>query len=90
MTCPNDLKVEVVENVYNLEVVIQDGCEQLVVSVLDPLVQNSGGSSGVTYNQDFPPPSALHSETWYNPLTQQLKVYTDGEWKPTAPDGGYF
>lgn len=46
--------------------------------------------SGVTYVQDFEPSGALDKESWYNPLTFQLKVYNDGAWRPVAPDGGYF
>lgn len=49
-----------------------------------------GGGSGVTYLQDFPPPAPLQNETWYNPLTLQLQVYTAAGWQPVSPDGGYF
>jgi hypothetical protein len=49
-----------------------------------------GSGSGVTYMQDFPPPAPLEFETWYNPLTLQLQVYTAAGWQPISPDGGYF
>lgn len=49
-----------------------------------------GGSSGVTYVQDSVPSLGAQGQTWYNPLTQQLKVFNDGAWSPVAPDGGYF
>lgn len=49
-----------------------------------------GGGSGVTYMQDFPPTSALEQQTWYNPLTLQLQVYTAYGWRPVSPDGGNF
>jgi hypothetical protein len=49
-----------------------------------------GGGSGVTYVQDFAPPNPLDQQTWYNPLTLQLKVYTSAAWRPVSPDGGHF
>lgn len=50
-----------------------------------------GGGSGVTYMQDHPPLNPLEQETWYNPLTLQLKVYTTAAgWQPVSPDGGHF
>lgn len=49
-----------------------------------------GGGSGVTYMQDYPPATALEQQTWYNPLTLQLQVYTAAGWQPVSPDGGFF
>lgn len=50
-----------------------------------------GSGSGVSYMQDHPPLNPLEQETWYNPLTLQLKVYTTAAgWQPVSPDGGHF
>lgn len=49
-----------------------------------------GGGSGVTYMQDYQPASAIEQQTWYNPLTLQLQVYTAVGWQPVSPDGGNF
>lgn len=49
-----------------------------------------GGGSGVTYVQDFAPANPLEQQTWYNPLTLQLKVYSSAAWRPVSPDGGHF
>lgn len=49
-----------------------------------------GSGSGVSYSQDHPPTNPLENETWYNPLTLQLRVYTAAGWKPVSPDGGHF
>lgn len=46
--------------------------------------------SGVTYTQDSEPRNAQENESWYNPLTLQLKVFHSGAWRPVSPDGGYF
>lgn len=48
------------------------------------------GGSGVTFAQDSTPVFAEENNTWWNPLTYQFKVFHSGEWKPSAPDGGYF
>lgn len=48
------------------------------------------GTPGVSYSQDHPPTNPLENETWYNPLTLQLQVYTAAGWRPVSPDGGYF
>lgn len=48
------------------------------------------GAGGVTYIQDHAPVGAAGSETWYNPVTLQMKVFTNGAWRPVSPDGGYF
>lgn len=49
-----------------------------------------GSGSGVSYLQDHPPANPLEYETWYNPLTLQLQVYTAAAWRPVSPDGGHF
>lgn len=50
-----------------------------------------GSGSGVSYMQDHPPLNPLEQETWYSPLTLQLKVYTAAAgWQPVSPDGGHF
>ena len=49
-----------------------------------------GSGSGVSYSQDHPPTNPLENETWYNPLTLQLQVYTAAGWRPVSPDGGHF
>lgn len=46
--------------------------------------------SGVTYVQDSLPSNPLDQESWYNPLTLQLKVFNNGAWRPVSPDGGHF
>lgn len=55
-----------------------------------PPGRNGVGAGGITYIQDHPPTGATESETWWNPLTQQLKVYHDNEFEPVSPDGGHF
>ena len=45
---------------------------------------------GITYAQDHEPVGATESETWWNPLTLQLKVYHNNEFEPVSPDGGHF
>jgi hypothetical protein len=49
-----------------------------------------GGGSGVSYVQDSAPLNPLEQETWFNPLTLQLKVFTSAAWRPVSPDGGHF
>ena len=48
------------------------------------------GAGGITYVQDHEPTGATESETWWNPLTLQLKVYHNNEFEPVSPDGGHF
>lgn len=48
------------------------------------------GAGGITYVQDHEPVGATESETWWNPLTLQLKVYHNNEFEPVSPDGGHF
>lgn len=48
------------------------------------------GAGGITYIQDHEPASAAESETWWNPLTLQLKVFHLGAFEPVSPDGGHF
>lgn len=55
-----------------------------------PPGRNGVGAGGITYIQDHPPTGATESETWWNPLTLQLKVYHDNEFEPVSPDGGHF
>lgn len=50
----------------------------------------TAGGGVVGYSQDSEPAVAVDKATWWNPLTQQLKVYREGTWQPVAPDGGYF
>lgn len=52
--------------------------------------RNGVGAGGISYIQDTVPVGAVESETWYNPLTLQLKVFHDGAFEPVSPDGGYF
>lgn len=63
---------------------------QVVVAGIRGRPGKDSVGSGVTYVQDFEPVGALDKESWYNPLTFQMKVYSDGAWRPVAPDGGYF
>jgi hypothetical protein len=49
-----------------------------------------GSGSGVSYMHDHPPSNPLDQQTWYNPLTLQLKVAEGGAWHPVSPDGGHF
>lgn len=48
------------------------------------------GAGGISYILDHEPALAQESETWWNPLTLQLKVYHDGFFEPVSPDGGHF
>jgi hypothetical protein len=48
------------------------------------------GAGGITYVQDYEPVGAIEKETWWNPLTLQLKVYHNNEFEPVSPDGGHF
>lgn len=48
------------------------------------------GAGGITYIQDYEPAGAQESETWWNPLTFQLKVFHDNAFEPVSPDGGHF
>lgn len=48
------------------------------------------GAGGITYVQDHEPVGAKESETWWNPLTLQLKVFHDDSFEPVSPDGGHF
>ena len=56
-----------------------------------PIVTNPDqGGTAVRFRTDSQPLSANEGDLWYNTLTLQLKVYNNGAWRPTAPDGGYF
>ena len=60
---------------------------------IDPSMYDAGkpgGGSGVSYILDHEPVGAQESETWWNPLTLQLKVYHNNEFEPVSPDGGHF
>lgn len=46
--------------------------------------------SGVSFAQDTQPSDPEEDNTWWNPLTRQLKVYHNGAWRSVAPDGGHF
>ncbi|MGE8501696.1 MAG: hypothetical protein ACN6P1_05600 [Pseudomonas sp.] len=48
------------------------------------------GAGGITYIQDHRPVGASESETWWNPLTLQLKVFHNNDFEPVSPDGGHF
>lgn len=48
------------------------------------------GAGGVSFIQDSPPSGAQEGQTWWNPLTLQLKVYHEDQFEPVSPDGGYF
>lgn len=48
------------------------------------------GAGGITYVQDYEPTGASESETWWNPLTLQLKVFHNQAFEPVSPDGGHF
>ena len=52
--------------------------------------RNGVGAGGITYVQDHEPTGATESETWWNPLTLQLKVYHSNQFEPVSPDGGHF
>lgn len=49
----------------------------------------SGGGT-VQYIQDSEPFGGVEKETWWNPLTLQLKVFHLSVWESVSPDGGYF
>lgn len=62
----------------------------VVAGTQGPPGRNGVGAGGITYIQDHPPTGATESETWWNPLTLQLKVYHENEFEPVSPDGGHF
>lgn len=84
----------VIEHLLEYAVTVEPAPDVLVVTVGDqgpPGPPGAPGSgSGVSYSQDHPPTNPLENETWYNPLTLQLRVYTAAGWKPVSPDGGHF
>lgn len=51
---------------------------------------HDGTGDGITYIQENEPLVARQKETWYNPVTLQLKVYDNGAFRSVAPDGGFF
>lgn len=53
-------------------------------------ISGAVGGSGVTYVQDSAPVGASEAETWWNPLTLQLKVFHIDKFEPVSPDGGHF
>lgn len=55
-----------------------------------PPGRNGVGAGGISYIQDHEPIGASESETWWNPLTLQLKVFHDNQFEPVSPDGGHF
>lgn len=80
-------------------ILVQQPATQLVAAQPAPRVVlagvrgrpgRDGLGSGVTYTQDSEPQNAAEKESWYNPLTLQMKVYHDGAWRPVSPDGGHF
>lgn len=62
----------------------------IVAGEQGPPGRNGVGAGGISYIQDHEPVGAAESETWWNPLTLQLKVFHDNEFEPVSPDGGYF
>ena len=66
--------------------------EVMVVTVGEqgPAGRDGVGAGGITYIQDHEPAAAQESETWWNPLTFQLKVFHDNAFEPVSPDGGHF
>lgn len=62
----------------------------VTVAARGPTGRPGAGGGAVTYIQDSAPLTAIEQETWWNPLTLQLKVWHDFAWQPVAPDGGYF
>jgi len=48
------------------------------------------GAGGISFIQDHEPVSASESDTWWNPLTLQLKVFHNNQFEPVSPDGGHF
>ena len=59
-----------------------------LATMADIIAGTGGGTVG--YVQDTEPVGAAQKSTWWNPLTQQLKVFDSGLWGSVAPDGGYF
>lgn len=49
---------------------------------------NSG--QGVRYRQENMPSGADEGDLWFNPTTQQMKVFETGLWVSLAADGGHF
>lgn len=49
-----------------------------------------GGGTGVSYILDHEPTGAQENETWWNPLTLQMKVFHENRFEPVSPDGGHF
>lgn len=90
MSCVADILVT--DEVTNLVAeIVEDQCQQIEVLIADPFYSTGDSSSGgINYIQDFEPVGARESQTWWNPLTQQLKVYHANTFNPVSPDGGYF
>lgn len=71
--------------------VLEDAQVQLVtIGEQGPPGRNGVGAGGISYIQDHEPIGASESETWWNPLTLQLKVFHDNQFEPVSPDGGHF
>lgn len=62
---------------------------QIEVAIGAPGAKGDPGES-ITYISDTQPANGQDKETWYNPLTLQLKVFHNGVWRPVSPDGGHF
>ena len=62
---------------------------QIEVAIGAPGAKGDPGES-ITYISDAQPANGQEKETWYNPLTLQLKVFHNGAWRPVSPDGGHF
>lgn len=62
----------------------------VAVGTQGPPGRDGMGAGGITYIQDHQPVGAAESETWWNPLTLQLKVFHNNDFEPVSPDGGHF
>ena len=44
----------------------------------------------VTYLQESMPLNPLEGDIWFNPTTQQIKVFENTSWRSLSTDGGHF
>ncbi|MBV2205890.1 MAG: hypothetical protein KUL87_10745 [Pseudomonas sp.] len=87
-----DPEVLVIEAGAEYAVGLEPDAETVVVMAGEqgPPGRNGVGAGGISYIQDHEPLGASESETWWNPLTLQLKVYHENRFEPVSPDGGHF
>lgn len=87
-----DPEILIIEAGSEYAVGLEPDAETVVVTSGEqgPPGRNGVGAGGISYIQDHEPVGASESETWWNPLTLQLKVYHENRFEPVSPDGGHF